>query len=66
MNACPDVPNTPKMVYAMTASGNYCIDSTEVTSAQYLAWLATSPNIAQQPAPVDREQGLEDRVDAHQ
>jgi formylglycine-generating enzyme len=37
------------MVYAMTASGNYCIDSTEVTSAQYLGWVAGGPSIAGQP-----------------
>jgi formylglycine-generating enzyme required for sulfatase activity len=28
----------------------YCIDSTEVTRAQYAAWLATSPSTAQQSA----------------
>lgn len=37
---CPEALNTPTMVPVASASGNYCIDSTEVTNRQYAAWLA--------------------------
>ncbi|MDI1443684.1 SUMF1/EgtB/PvdO family nonheme iron enzyme [Polyangium sp. 6x1] len=36
---CPEVPNTPGMVAMPAAFGKYCIDSTEVTNAQYATWL---------------------------
>lgn len=34
---------------SMVAVGSFCIDSTEVTQAQYHAWLALRPDSAQQP-----------------
>lgn len=40
--ACPTVP--------MVAAGGYGIDATEVTNADYAAWLATSPEPELQPA----------------
>ncbi|MDI3283139.1 SUMF1/EgtB/PvdO family nonheme iron enzyme [Polyangium sp. 15x6] len=39
---CPQVPNTPTMVPVASASGNYCIDSTEVTNSQYATWLSST------------------------
>jgi formylglycine-generating enzyme required for sulfatase activity len=36
------------MVRVSSIAGDYCIDSTEVTNAQYGAWLATSPDVSQQ------------------
>jgi formylglycine-generating enzyme required for sulfatase activity len=48
--ACPDIPNTPKMVAVKSPDGkSYCIDSTEVTNAHYKAWTLKSPSIAGQP-----------------
>jgi formylglycine-generating enzyme len=35
---------------AMVSAGSYCIDVTEVTNAQYAAWLATSPSVGSQEA----------------
>ncbi len=48
---CPDVANTPTMVPVASPGGNYCIDSTEVTNAQYVAWVETNTpmNVAQGP-----------------
>jgi hypothetical protein len=42
----------PRSAYgpAMVALGSYCIDETEVTGAQYLQWLATSPSTGGQPS----------------
>ncbi|MDC3953478.1 formylglycine-generating enzyme family protein [Polyangium jinanense] len=39
---CPQAPNTPTMVPVASPSGNYCIDSTEVTNSQYAAWLSSA------------------------
>jgi sulfatase modifying factor 1 len=44
--ACPSGPG-PAMV---PIPGGYCIDSTEVTRAQYAAFLATTPSTSGQPA----------------
>ncbi|MDI3283497.1 SUMF1/EgtB/PvdO family nonheme iron enzyme [Polyangium sp. 15x6] len=43
-NACPKVPNTPAMVELESSGTRFCIDSTEVTNAQYKAWLDTNPD----------------------
>ena len=40
----------PPMVEVTSASGRYCIDSTEVTNAHYAAFLATNPELNGQPA----------------
>jgi formylglycine-generating enzyme required for sulfatase activity len=40
------------MIMIPGPSGPYCIDSTEVTSAQYEAWLDTSPALPQQSDPL--------------
>jgi hypothetical protein len=43
------------MVEVTSASGRYCIDSTEVTNAHYAAFLAMSPTPSSGwPAPVDQ------------
>jgi formylglycine-generating enzyme len=43
--ACPTVAGTPNMVAVASPLGvEYCIDSTEVTNAQYIAWLDTNPD----------------------
>ncbi|MDI1430002.1 formylglycine-generating enzyme family protein [Polyangium sorediatum] len=49
---CPEVPNTPTMVPVASASGKYCIDSTEVTNSQYAAWMPSA-------AGMDTDQGPE-------
>jgi hypothetical protein len=43
---CPGT-GGPSMI---SVPGGYCIDSTEVTNAQYGAWLATNPSTASQPS----------------
>jgi len=51
MATCPDVPNTPKMIEVTSPNGgpSYCIDSTEVTNAQYMTWANSNPTITQAP-----------------
>ncbi|MDI1476029.1 SUMF1/EgtB/PvdO family nonheme iron enzyme [Polyangium sp. y55x31] len=46
---CPDVPGTSPMVALGGWDGRaYCIDTIEVTNAQYAAWLETSPDTSGQ------------------
>jgi formylglycine-generating enzyme required for sulfatase activity len=47
---CPDGLAGPALVRVAVPGGAYCIDATEVTRAQYAAWLAASPSLAGQPA----------------
>jgi len=48
---CPSITNTPAMVAVPGWDGKaYCIDATEVTNAQYVTWLETSPSVANQGA----------------
>ena len=44
--SCPTATGGPTLV---PICGGYCIDSTEVTGAQYAAWLATNPSPASLP-----------------
>lgn len=46
---CPTGPG-PAMVLLNGSTGPFCIDSTEVTNAQYDAFLASMPSVAGQPA----------------
>lgn len=46
---CPTGPG-PAMVRLNGSTGPFCIDSTEVTNAQYEAFLAAMPSVAGQPA----------------
>ncbi|MDI1443683.1 SUMF1/EgtB/PvdO family nonheme iron enzyme [Polyangium sp. 6x1] len=47
---CPDVPDTPTMVLVEApGEATYCIDSTEVTNAQYVAWLKQMPIVESLP-----------------
>jgi formylglycine-generating enzyme len=42
---CPDLGRGPTMVHVPGPNGvNYCVDSTEVSIAQYDAWLSTTPD----------------------
>jgi formylglycine-generating enzyme required for sulfatase activity len=51
-NGCPDVPDTPTMVKVQAPAGgsDYCIDSTEVTNAQYVKWAEGNPTVQQTAA----------------
>lgn len=46
---CPTGPG-PAMVLLNGSTGPFCIDTTEVTNAQYAAFLASMPSVAGQPA----------------
>ncbi|MDC3982845.1 formylglycine-generating enzyme family protein [Polyangium jinanense] len=56
-NGCPDDPDTPTMVKVQAPVGGkfYCIDSTEVTNAQYLEWVVSGPMVQQ---PMECESNL--------
>lgn len=46
---CPDAPGSPAMIAVGGWNAHaYCIDKTEVTNAQYAAWLETSPSTSGQ------------------
>lgn len=45
---CPSIPDTAAMVLIDDVT-DYCIDSTEVSNAQYKAWLLKNPDGANQP-----------------
>ncbi|MDI1448766.1 SUMF1/EgtB/PvdO family nonheme iron enzyme [Polyangium sp. 6x1] len=48
---CPSIANTAAMVAVPGWDGKaYCIDATEVTNAQYAAWLESGPSVANQSA----------------
>ncbi len=48
-NTCPVALFASSMVQVNTADPRFCIDSTEVSNEQYLAWLNTSPAVNTQP-----------------
>lgn len=53
---CPEASGGPPMVMVQ---GGYCIDTTEVTRAQYQSWLSTGPSLADQPSRCAANGGFE-------